>query len=185
MILLGNLSPTDDYQYYSIITDNNLFRPLGWTKPDPRPKYELFGTIIREGFSKAYVNDIFKNRILVVGVGDTLPSMGKVLELDRNKILLENIELKSSSIGFLNVSKSNKRNSRKSNSTSTSTKTSVNKNDSITEKKVGGTGRGQQWQTQIQRFQSASPEEREKMIQEFRQMRGNRGQNRRRRNRNR
>ena len=195
-IQLGYEIPADDYQYYKIISDNNLFRPLGWTKPDRTPKYELVGTIIGKDFARAYVSEIGRNRIHIVEVGDSLPSLGDVLELGRNKILLENsVELKSSSVGFLNVTGS-KRNSNRGRGKSTSTKTSTDTTTTATENttrqrnrvsgRSGGTGGGQQWQAQIQRFQNASPGEREQMIQQFRQTRGNRGQGsgRRRRNRN-
>jgi len=193
-IQLGYEIPADDYQYYKIISDNNLFRPLGWTKPDRSPKYELVGTIIGKDFARAYVSEIGRNRIHIVEVGDSLSGLGEVLDLGRNKILLENeVELKSSSVGFLNVT-GNKRNSSRSRGKSTSVKSSTDTTTENTTRqrnqrvsgRTGGTGGGQQWQTQIQRFQNASPGEREQMIQQFRQMRGNRGQGsgRRRRNRN-
>ena len=67
-------STQNDYAYYQVITDNNLFRPLGWTKPDPTPRFELIGTIVGKDFARAYVSRIGRNRLLVVSVGDNIGS---------------------------------------------------------------------------------------------------------------
>ena len=50
----------DGYEYYRPITDNFLFRPLGWKKPDSSPKYELIATIIGKDnkYIKAYIRDV-------------------------------------------------------------------------------------------------------------------------------
>merc|ERR1712169_141934 len=33
-------------EYYKVIVDNNLFRPLGWRPPNNKPRYTLIGTWI-------------------------------------------------------------------------------------------------------------------------------------------
>ena len=48
----------DGYAYYNPISENNLFRPLGWKKPDSSPKYELIATIISEDYTRAYIRDV-------------------------------------------------------------------------------------------------------------------------------
>ena len=35
--------------YYRTIIDSNLFRPLGWKPPRPKPTYRLIGTVIPTG----------------------------------------------------------------------------------------------------------------------------------------
>ena len=40
--------------YYQVIITNNLFRPLGRTKPKPKPAFELIATVMRRnGVHKA------------------------------------------------------------------------------------------------------------------------------------
>ena len=36
---------TSHSDFYRTIIDNNLFRPLGWTRPVPPPTYRLIGVI--------------------------------------------------------------------------------------------------------------------------------------------
>jgi hypothetical protein len=175
-------STQSDIAYYQVITDNNLFRPLGWTKPDLTPKFELIGTIVGEDFARAYVKNIGRNRLLVVSAGDSLGD--DVVD----KITNENVIMKSgksyvgNGLSFLS-SGSNKRkrtvarSQQTSNDTTRTTRTSKSGSTESTER-VQGRSRGQersQWEGQVQRFQTATPEERSRMIEEFRSMRGNRG----------
>ena len=83
-------------------------------------------------------------------------------------------------ITFLNT----KKRGRKSRNTTTEARNSKNTTPKTTEEKDTGvrqrtrrrSGRtgGGQWQAQIEQFQKASPEERQKIIQEFRNRMGNR-----------
>ena len=152
------------YEYYRPIKDNFLFRPLGWTKPDLTPRYELIGTIVGEDFARGYIINVRNNRIRIVEVGSVL---------DNNNVV-------SNDITFLNT----KKRGRKSRNTTTEARNSKNTTPKTTEEKDTGvrqrtrrrSGRtgGGQWQAQIEQFQNASPEERQKMIQEFRNRMGNR-----------
>jgi len=175
-------STQNDFAYYQVITDNNLFRPLGWTRPDPTPKFELIGTIVGEDFARAYVSRIGRNRLLVVSVGDSLGD--DVI----NKITNEKVVMKSgksyvgNGLSFLST-KTNKRErtsartQQTSNDTTGSARSSQRRSTQSTERVQGrsrGQGRGQ-WEGQIQRFQNASPEERSRMIEQFRSRGGGRG----------
>ena len=180
-------------EYYKIITTNNLFRPLGWKPPNLTPKYELIGTwiSINTKTKVAYVRNIRTNQIRRLGIGDTIN--GNVINnIEPNEIQMNaggNYE--SPTMQFLNFStgrRSSKRSSTGSSGSKTNTKqTTKEKEDqtttSRTTRRSGRTG-GANWESQVQRFQNASPGERQQMIEQFRSMRGNRGGNRGRRNRN-
>ena len=169
------------YEYYRPIKDNFLFRPLGWTKPDLTPRYELIGTIVGEDFARGYIINVRNNRIRIVEVGSVLDNNNVVSNVCRNKIRMnDGKEYVTKDITFLNT----KKRGRKSRNTTTEARNSKNTTPKTTEEKDTGvrqrtrrrSGRtgGGQWQAQIEQFQNASPEERQKMIQEFRQRMGNR-----------
>ena len=182
----------DGYDYYRPITDNFLFRPLGWKKPDLSPKYELVATIIGNDkkITKAYIRDIRYGRDYFVGVGDAIGDYS-VQKIIRGMVEVDNgEEIKGDIFGFINTEVKNKTNTKRESGASTSSRIS---NKSIgTEKgseEVGTvrqrtrrirTAGGVNWQAQIERFQNSSPEQRQQMIQQFREMRGNRGGGRRR-----
>ena len=170
------------YEYYSPISDNNLFRPLGWTKPNRAPRYELIATIISEDYTKAYIKEVRYGRDYFVGVGDNVGS-SVVEEIHRGMVRLDGEEIKGDTFGFINTAGRKRSNTRKGKSTSASSEigTKVTKNEKEdtrvrqrTRRLEGRMRGGGQWQAQIEQFQNASPEERQKMIQEFRQRMGNR-----------
>jgi len=180
----------DGYDYYKPITNNSLFRPLGWKKPDLTPRYELIGTIVGKDFARGYIINVRTNRIRIVEVGSVFDTDNVVSGVSRNKVQMSNgKEYVAKSITFLNIKK---RGSRSRTTTTkvrdgkdTTSKTVEKENTGVrqgTRRRTGRTGGGQ-WQAQIEQFQNASPEDRQRMIQEFRSRGGNRqrGQNRRRR----
>ena len=131
------------------------------------------------------VKNIGRNRLLVVSVDDNIGS--DVV----SEITIEKVTMKSgktyvgNGLSFLS-SGSNKRkrtvarSQQTSNDTTGTTRTSKSGSTESTER-VQGRSRGQgraQWEGQTQRFQNASPEERSRMIEQFRSMRGNRGSGR-------
>lgn len=171
----------DGYDYYRPITDNFLFRPLGWKKPDLTPRYELIGTIVGEDFARGYIINVRSNRIRIVEVGSILDTDNVVSGVSRNKVQMSNgKEYLAKSIRFLNIEKRGSRSRTTStkvgNSEDTTSKTSEKENTGVrqgTRRRTGRTGGGQ-WQAQIEQFQNASPEDRQRMIQEFRSRGGNR-----------
>ena len=180
----------DGYDYYRPITNNFLFRPLGWTKPDLTPRYELIGTIVGKDFARGYIINVRTNRIRIVEVGSVLDTDNVVSEVSRNKVRMNNgKDYVAKSIRFLNIEKRGSRSrtttTKNGNSKSTTPETVEKEDTGVrqgTRRRTGRTGGGQ-WQAQIEQFQNASPEDRQRMIQEFRSRGGNRqrGQNRRRR----
>ena len=195
-LLTTLVHPQSGIEYYKVITTNNLFRPLGWKPPDLTPKYELIGTWISVNTKTrvAYVRNIRTNQINRLGIGDTIN--GSVINnIKQNEVQMNGgKKYESPTMQFLNFStsrRSSKRSSTGSSRSETNTnKTTKEKEDqtttSRTTRRSGRTG-GANWESQVQRFQNASPGERQQMIEQFRSMRGNRsgGSNRGRNRRNR
>ncbi len=178
-------------EYYKVIATNNLFRPLGWKPPDLTPKFELIGTWISVNTKTkvAYVRNIRTNKIDRLGIGDTIN--GNVIDnIKQNEVQMnKGGSYESPTMQFLNFSTS-RQSSKRSSSSSRGSKNNTNKTTkgkeketttSRTSRRSGRTG-GANWESQVQRFQDASPEERQKMIEQFRNMRGNGGRRRRRNN---
>ena len=175
----------DGYAYYGPISENNLFRPLGWKKPDLSPKYELLATVIGKDkkYFKAYIRDMRNGRDYFVGIGDNVGS-GVVEEIHRGLVRLDEEEIKGDTFGLLNTSVRKRTNTRRGSSTSTNsgtgtkgnvTKEGSTENTRVRQRTSGGRTGGADWQARVSQFQNASPEERQSMIEQFRQMRGNRG----------
>ena len=176
----------DGYDYYKPITDNFLFRPLGWTKPDLSPKYELLATIIGKDkkYFKAYIRDARNGRAYFVSVGDNIGD-NVVQKIDRGMVQLDdNTKFTQPSFGFLNTSatirrRGTSRSTKSADSTVASEEKTTEQQDDTgvrqrtSRGRVGGSrSGGVDWQSQVQNFQNASPEERQNMIQQFRSMRG-------------
>ena len=72
--VLGGVKPAkpagDDF--YQVIITNNLFRPLGYRKPSPRPPYQLIATVINHGqaINKALLRRSKDGRMYYVGLGE-------------------------------------------------------------------------------------------------------------------
>ena len=185
LLLLLIIAPIEvdweGYDYYRPITDNFLFRPLGWTKPDLTPRYELIGTIVGEDFARGYIINVRTNRIRIVEAGSELDTDNVVSEVSRNKVRMNNgKDYVAKSIRFLNIKKRGSRSrtttTKTGNSKSTTSETVEKENTGVRQRTNRGSGRtgGGQWQEQIEQFQNASPEDRRRMIQEFRSRGGNR-----------
>ena len=186
--------PQSGIEYYKIITTNNLFRPLGWKPPNLTPNYELIGTWISiNGKTRiAYVRNTRTSQIHRMAIGDNLNGV-VINNIKRNALEMNGGEkYESPAMQFLNFS-TVKRSSKRSSTSSRESK--INTNQTTKEKeeqtttsratrRSGRTG-GANWESQVQRFQNASPEDRQQMIEQFRSMRGNRGGNRDRSRRNR
>jgi len=66
--------PRDIDEFYQIIIDNNIFRPLNWQPQQQRPDYQLLGTIINTDntHKTAYIIDTKSNQFHNVTTGDTI-----------------------------------------------------------------------------------------------------------------
>ncbi len=65
-----DLSP--DPQFYKVITENNLFRPLGYRKEKPGPPFELLATVVNHesAGSKVLIRSNADRQVYYVGVGE-------------------------------------------------------------------------------------------------------------------
>ena len=170
-------STQNDYAYYQIISDNNLFRPLGWTKPNPTPRFELIGTIVGKDFARAYVSRIGRNRLLVVSVGDNIGS-DIISEIKTEKVTMKSGKTYvGNGLSFLSTkTDKRKRNVARSQQTSNDTVRSARQGqrrstESTERMQRGSRGQRGRWQEQIEKFQQATPEEQSRMIEQFRNRR--------------
>ena len=79
--------------YYSTIIDNNLFRPLGWTRPVSPPAYRLLGTMVPKD-EKTPPQAIIQvstagNKTHIVSIGDTLDADTKIVDIQPKQATLD------------------------------------------------------------------------------------------------
>jgi len=173
--------------FYRVIVDYSLFRPLGWRPPNNSPRYELIATKIPTvGEAKALIKEARSNQTYYVGLGDQLLE-SKIDEISANRVRL----VSAGKTIFLSISErsrflstsSGKRRQRGRNRES-KTQTAENKseerddNESL-DRRRGRRRRGsvdsQRAQEIRSRWVNASSEERKNMIERFRQRGGRRG----------
>ena len=67
-----NTEPNGNADFYRVIVENNLFRPLGWRKPDREPQYTLIATLIERERNKAraFLTDRKSNQSYYVAIGE-------------------------------------------------------------------------------------------------------------------
>ena len=173
--------------FYRVIVDYSLFRPLGWRPPNNSPRYELIATKIPTvGEAKALIKEARSNQTYYVGLGDQLLE-SKIDEISANRVRL----VSAGKTIFLSISErsrflstsSGKRRQRGRNRES-KTQTAENKseerddNESL-DRRRGRRRRGSVDSRRAQEIRSrwvnASSEERKNMIERFRQRGGRRG----------
>ena len=67
-----SISTESGEEYYKVIVDNNLFRPLGWRPPNNKPRYTLIGTWISSNAvtAKALILEQRSNQTYYVSIGE-------------------------------------------------------------------------------------------------------------------
>ena len=184
----------DSEAFYRAIIDNNIFRPLGWTPPRKEPEYALIGTAIypNGAVAKAFVLERRSNQFYTAVVGDKVGE-AVVKEIKQRQVTLdkagEDITLRTGDMQFLNASgsRSSGRSSReessrsdnnRSSSSSASRDAAMRKAKEAAEQKARKEAEMKVMEMR-RRFESASREQRERMIKEFRERsRGRRGRDR-------
>lgn len=81
-----------DSDFYRTITNNNLFRPLGWQPSRPREIYRLLGTLTpNDGQTKAQaiLQSTTTKTIYVVNIGDTLDPDTIITNIQSKQVTLE------------------------------------------------------------------------------------------------
>jgi len=184
-----SISTESGEEYYKVIVDNNLFRPLGWRPPNNKPRYTLIGTWISSNsmIAKALILEQRSNQTYYVSIGEKVGE-ATVEGIKSNQVSLDlsgDIKMiKSESMQFLSGGgKERKRRGKgeKSKSEGETREDGERKRGNRGAERDRGNrgnwsgGGSQEWSGAIERFRSASPEERERMIQQFRSQRGNRG----------
>ncbi len=164
--------PSQDF--YQPIVENNLFRPLGWRKPNDEPQYTLVGTLIesKNQRAKAFLIERRSNRYYPVSVGEKVGD-ATVESIKPNEVSLseegKTVTLKASSNRFLDTSAVSDK-GRASVGKSSESASAENKASREGESENRG-NRGwdeDRMRMMAERFRNASPEERERMREEFR-----------------
>ena len=173
--------------FYRVIVDYSLFRPLGWRPPNNSPRYELIATKIPTvGEAKALIKEARSNQTYYVGLGAQLQE-SKIDEISANRVRL----VSAGKTIFLSISErsrflstsSGKRRQRGRNQES-KTQTAENKSEERDDNESRDRRRGrrrrgsvdsQRAQEMRSRWANASSEERKNMIERFRQRGGRRG----------
>lgn len=76
--------------YYQVIITNNLFRPLGWTKPNTPPAFELIATVMRSnGKHKALIRNTRNRKIYYVAVGEELEAGATVEKIESCQVTVD------------------------------------------------------------------------------------------------
>ena len=100
------ISAESGEEYYKVIVDNNLFRPLGWRPPNNKPRYALIGTWISSNsmIAKALILEQRSNQTYYVSIGEKVGE-ATVEGIKSNQVSLDlsgDIKMiKSESIQFL------------------------------------------------------------------------------------
>ncbi len=103
----------EDTDYYRVIVDNSLFRPLGWRPPNKEPEYVYIGTAYEETgvIEKAFLREQRSGRFFNAYVGDKVGD-AVVKEIKQDQIILdkdgEEITLREGKMQLLNSSGSNR-----------------------------------------------------------------------------
>ena len=176
LLLMNTLTVASDEKHYDIISrPGHLFRPLGWKAPQKKTRYKLVGTRISEdGTGWAYMSQDGRRYVVTaLRVGNNFEG-SVVKEITVRKVVMENGDIyELPATEFLSrTDKGNKRTSVRGTET-VRPEPQVSKGEGrLRRRTTKNTGRSrenlrQRWET----FQSASPEERERMIKEFRKSR--------------
>ena len=79
--------------FYRTIIDNNLFRPLGWTPPQPSEPYRLIGTILPRSethtLPRAIIQSTTGNTTHIVTLGEKIDASTEVVSIESKQVVLE------------------------------------------------------------------------------------------------
>lgn len=172
--------------FYRVIIENNLFRPLGWQRPNRDPEYALIATWIgtRGSVAKALVMERKSSKLYYVArgekVGDTT-----VEKIEANQVSLKAsddiVTLKAESMQFLSGAAGSREKSGKGGEESVSAAGSDNERQS---QRAERRGANRERNALREWLRNASPEERRRKLEAIRRerqggggRRGGRGRN--------
>lgn len=168
--------------FYQVIIDNSLFRPLGWKPPNKEPEYSFIWTTVDINDTKkseASVLEKRSNRLYTGSVGDEVGG-AIIKEIKEKEIILdkdgETITLRVGNLQFLSKGGSSRGSSRENRNESEENKEANeernNRNREASERERNRREMEARASEMRRRFQSASSEERMRMIQQFRERGG-------------
>lgn len=172
--------------FYQVIIDNSLFRPLGWKPPNKEPQYSFISTKVDTNGTKkseAYVLEKRSNRLYNGNIGDEVGG-AIIKEIKEKEIILdkdgETITLRLENLQFLSTGDSRRGNSRENRNESEDNKEANEERNNNRDREASERERirsemAARASEMRRRFQSASSEERMRMIQQFRERGGGRG----------
>ena len=172
-----------NHDFYRVIVENNLFRPLGWKKPKQAPEYVLIATLIesRGETAKALLREQKSNRVFYVRTGEKV-GRATIENIEATQVILnisgKNLTLKLPSIQFLNptqppngASQSLGASSRQFFDNTTSQRTHQNQIDRNQRyRRQDRDNSRKNWRERLRdQFRNATSEDRRKLIEMFRQ----------------
>ena len=184
-----SISTESGEEYYKVIVDNNLFRPLGWRSPNNKPRYTLIGTWISSNsmIAKALILEQRSNQTYYVSIGDKVGE-ATVESIKSNQVSLDlsgDIKMvKSESMQFLSGGGKNRKRGGKDGESKSKGKAREDGDEKRGSRNRGAAGgaRGnwsgggsEDWRGAVERFRNASPEEQQKMREQFMQRMRERG----------
>lgn len=77
-------------EFYQVIIDNNIFRPLGWKPPKEEPEYTLIGTAIasKGADTKAFIVERRSGQLHIVQVDDQIGA-ARVKVIKAKRVILQ------------------------------------------------------------------------------------------------
>ena len=181
------ISAESGEEYYKVIVDNNLFRPLGWRPPNNKPRYALIGTWISSNsmIAKALILEQRSNQTYYVSIGEKVGE-ATVESIKSDQVSLDlsgDIKMvKSESMQFLSGGEKNRKRGGKDGESKSKGKAREDGDKQRGNRGAAGGTRGnwsgggsEDWRGAVERFRNASPEEQQKMREQFMQRMRERG----------
>ena len=163
--------------FYRVIVENNLFRPLGWRKPNRDPQYALIATWIgtQGPVSKALVMERKSNQLYYVARGEKVGN-AIVENIAANEVSLKAsddiVTLKAEAMQFLSGSGSSREKSGEGGDDEASEERS---GDERRAQRAERRGANRERDALREWLRNASPEERRRKLEAIRQQRGGGG----------
>ena len=163
--------------FYRVIIENNLFRPLGWRRPNRDPEYALVATWIgtKGTVAKALVMERKSNQLHYVARGEKVGD-AIVQNIAANQVSLKAsddiVTLKAESMEFLSGSGSSRERSGEGGGDSVSAEDS---DDERREQRAARRGANRERDALREWLRNASPEERRQKLEAIRRERGGGG----------
>ncbi len=161
-------------EFYRVIIDYNLFRPLGWAPKKSEPQYSLIGTVVdtNSTIAQAIVLEKRSNQYHVVTIGEKIGEV-TVTDIQAKQITLDQagkpLTLKTSSLQFLSASRGTGKGGNPRTQQAGENKTNERGNANANAADRGRANLQKMKAEMAEKFQNASKEERERMMEEFKE----------------